>query len=183
MSHAMNAACPIQLSQQEAPGLPVDFLVYPEDTYLVVDPYSMAGSDAASWFKVVEEANLFLPRPLGEVAVGRSPTVQARYLVRMVVFDFENLPPLNTEVLQTSLQHTFQHAARLGARSVCLDRLELLENSVSAYKLLKMIAQSWTRSFSYPLADGFDSIVLTLAPGPCWRRFEMALINLCGVQR
>jgi hypothetical protein len=178
MMQAMQPATSILLSQQEACGLSVDLVAYPEDTYLVVDPYSGMGQTPSSWLKVVQEAQHKLPRPLGEVLLYRSPSVLARYLVRMVVMDFENAPTVRAEVLETALQDVFRQACWLGLRSLCLDRVELLENSLSAYRLLKMIRSCCDGAAPPGTGLGLQSIVLTLTPGPCWRRFEMAFCHL-----
>jgi hypothetical protein len=168
----------ILLSQQEACGLAVDLVAYPEDTYLVVDPYSGPGQTPSSWFKALQDAQHKLPRPLGEVFLYRSSSVLARYLVRMVVLDFEKPPAVRTEVLETALQDVFRQASWLGLRSLCLDRMELLENSLSAYRLLKIIRECCTGAAPNGAGNGLRSIVLTLTPGPCWRRFEMAFCHL-----
>jgi hypothetical protein len=172
----------IRLSQQEAQHLPVDLIAYPEDAYLVVDPYAELMPSVESWLQVLLEAQHSLPRPLGEVTLCRPIAVQARYLVRMVVLDFETLPPLRTLALEGALQEMFRHAARLGVRSVCLDRFDLLERNISAFKLLKMVLRGWRNAFANSDAEnGFKDIVVTLAPGPCWRRFEMAVSHLGSV--
>ena len=176
--HPLQPTTSILLSQQDACGLAVDLLAYPEDTYLVVDPYSGMGQTPSSWFKVLQEAQHKLPRPVGEVFLYRSPSVLARYLVRMVVLDFENSPAVRAEVLETTLQDVFRQASWLGLRSLCLDRMELLENSLSAYRLLKIIRDCCDGAASHGTGNGFQSIVLTLTPGPCWRRFEMAFCHL-----
>jgi len=169
----------IRLSQQEAQHLPVDLIAYPEDAYLVVDPYAELMPSVESWFQVLLEAQHSLPRPLGEVTLCRPLAVQARYLMRMVVLDFETLPPLRGEVLEGALQEMFRQAARLGVRSVCLDRFDLLERSISAFKLLKMVWRSWRNAFANSDAEnGFEEIIVTLTPGPYWRRFEMAMSHL-----
>jgi hypothetical protein len=172
------AAASILLSQQEACGLSVDLVAYPEDTYLVVDPYSGVGQTPSSWFKMAQEAQDKLPRPLGELFLHRSPLVLARYLVRMVVLDFEYTPAVRAEVLEAALQDLFRQASWLGLRSLCLDRLELLENSLSAYRLLKMIRDCCDGAARHGTGYGLQSIILTLTPGPCWRRFEMAFCHL-----
>jgi len=159
--------------------LPVDLIAYPEDAYLVVDPYAEMMPTVESWFQLVLEAQHSLPRPLGEVALCRPIAVKARHLMRMVVLDFERLPPLRVRILEGALQEMFRQAARLGARSICLDRFELLEHSISAFKLLKMAVQAYRRAFAPSvIANELDGIILTLTPGPCWRRFEMAVSHL-----
>jgi hypothetical protein len=179
MSFHHHSASFIRLSQQEAQYLPVDLIAYPEDSYLVVDPYAELMPSVESWFQVLLEAQHSLPRPLGEVALSRAIAVQARYLIRMVVLDFENLPPLRTTILEGALHEMFRHAARLGVRSVCLDRFELLERNISAFKLLKMVLNGWRNAFASSTAENdFEGIIVTLTPGPCWRRFEMAVSHL-----
>jgi hypothetical protein len=173
--------CPaslIRLSQQEARRLPVDLGVYPEDAYLVVDPYAEMAETIESWFKVVLDAQNNLPRPLGEVSLCRPIAVRARYVLRMVVLDFENLPAIRSHVLEAALLEAFRQAARLGVQSLCLDRFELLEGGLSAYKLLKMVVRCWARAFANTSDNGFEAIIVTLSPGPCWRRFEMAMGHL-----
>jgi len=103
----------IRLSQQEAQYLPVDLIAYPEDSYLVVDPYAELMPSVESWFQVLLEAQHSLPRPLGEVALSHPIAVQARYLIRMVVLDFENLPPLSSETLEGAFHEMYRQAARL----------------------------------------------------------------------
>jgi len=179
MTHHHHPAGLIRLSQQEAHHLPVDLIAYPEDAYLVVDPYAEMMPTVESWFQLVLEAQHSLPRPLGEVALCRPIAVQAKHLMRMVVLDFERLPPLRVEILDGALQEMFRQAARLGVRSICLDRFDLLEHSVSAFRLLKMAAQAYRRAFSNNTTPSEpDGIILTLTPGPCWRRFEMAVSHL-----
>jgi hypothetical protein len=173
--------CPaslIRLSQQEAQRLPVDLIVYPEDSYLVVDPYAEMSQAIDSWAKVALDAHHRLPRPLGEVSLCRPAALVARYVLRMVVLDFESLPAVRLEVLETALLEAFRQAVRLGAQSLCLDRFELLEGSLSAYKLLKMVVRCWNKVFLNATGRDLETIVLTLTPGPCWRRFEMAIVHL-----
>jgi hypothetical protein len=173
--------CPaslIRLSQQEAQRLPVDLIVYPEDAYLVVDPYAEMCQAIDSWLKVALDAQHRLPRPLGEVSLCRPASLAARYVLRMVVLDFESLPAVRTEVLETALLEAFRQGVRLGVQSLCLDRFELLESSLSAYKLLKLVVRCWNKVFSNAMGREPEAIVVTLTPGPCWRRFEMALAHL-----
>lgn len=179
MAHRHQPAGLIRLSQQEAQHLPVDLIAYPEDAYLVVDPYTEMMPTVESWFQVLLAAQHALPRPLGEVALCRPIAVQAKHLMRMVVLDFEDLPPLRPKILEQALQEMFRQALRLGVRSVCLDRFDLLEGNVSAFKLLQMAVRAWHRAFANTAAgNGFEAIILTLAPGPCWRRFEMAVNHM-----
>jgi hypothetical protein len=170
----------LHLSQHEAERLAVDLLVYPEDTYLVVDPYSEADNPLQSWLKVTQEAELQLPRPMGEVRLCQSGAVRARFVLNMVVLDFEALPPVRPEVLESALHRVFRQAIRLRVRSLCLDRLELVEKTLSAYRIVKSIQQALQGVWAGSAGCLLDAVILTLVPGPCWRRFEMALSHLNG---
>ena len=68
--------------------LEVDALAYPEDTYLIIDPYTTLEEPDATMTGLIAEAEATLPRPQGQIITAQSKGVNATWLLRLVLLDF-----------------------------------------------------------------------------------------------
>ena len=115
----------IQLRVQDASEVSVDILVYPEDRYLIVDPYSSIAPPKEDRTSLVNYAIWSLPRRLGEVIVSKGESIKANYLMKMVVVDFEAIPQVQTSVFEEAIKEVFRKAGILKARSICLSLIHI----------------------------------------------------------
>jgi len=167
----------IQLRVQDASEVSVDILVYPEDRYLIVDPYSSIAPPKEDRTSLVNYAIWSLPRRLGEVIVSKGESIKANYLMKMVVVDFEAIPQVQTSVFEEAIKEVFKKAGILKARSICFDRLDLVERYHSAYKVMSTLVRLLV-PFQLQAASRIKLFVLTFNDGPVLRRFEIACSNL-----
>jgi hypothetical protein len=166
----------------DIPGehLEVDLLAYPEDTYLVVDPYSALDDPAIPAAQVLVEAEAILPRSMGEILPARFPGVAATTVVRLVLLDFGQPCPCQGHVVEESLRRLLREGAQLGARHLGLDRFELLEPCISAYRVLSCLFREMER-----LGDSGppppERLSFALRRRATLRHYEVALANLPGI--
>ncbi len=175
--HDLNVYPEIQLRVQDPTEIDTDILVYPEDRYLIVDPYSSITAPRESATSLVNYAMWSLPRRLGEVIVSKGDSIRASYLMKMVVVDFEAIPQVQVSVFEEAVKEVFRKAAILKAKSICFDRLDLVERYHSAYKVVNTLVRSVV-PFQLQAASRIGLFVLTFTEGPVLRRFEIACSNL-----
>ncbi len=176
-SNKVNVYPEIQLRVQDATEIPADILVYPEDRYLIVDPYSSITPSKENGTSLINYAMWSLPRRLGEVIVSKGESIKANYLMKMVVVDFEAIPQVQASVFEEAIKEVFRKAGILKAKSICFDRFDLVERHLSAYKVVSTLIRLLV-PFQLQAASKIDQFVLTFTEGPVLRRFEIACSNL-----
>lgn len=118
--------------------LPVDVLAYPEDTFLIMDPYSEIRAPKESWGELMVQAEATLPRSPGEVLINpRADYVTAQNLALMVVFNLDVDPPLGERALRESGEKLAQALLDIRPGSLCFDRFEMLTRWLSEAKIIK----------------------------------------------
>jgi len=165
----------------DTPGelLQVDALAYPEDTFLVVDPYSPLRAVETPFAAVVAEAEAILPRPVGEIIPACVPEVAAARLFRLVILDLNEPRPCRTRVVETTLRRLIREVADLGVRHLGLDRFELLEPCISAYRLISCLLGETARLGSSGV-PALDTLTFALHHPAAVRHYQVALANLPG---
>lgn len=166
----------------DTPGeqLQADALAYPEDTFLVVDPYSPVRAMEVPFSNLVAEAEAMLPRPVGEIIPACVPEVAAARVFRLVLLDFnEPRPCRRSRVVEKTLRRLIREVADLGVRHLGLDRFELLEPCISAYRLLSCVLRETTRLDSSGVLPP-DTITFALHRQAALRHYKVALAHLPG---
>jgi hypothetical protein len=167
----------ITLSDVSGNLLGADVLAYPEDTYLVVDPYSAVDEPAASMPELIARAESTLPRPWGEIITARGTGVGATWLLRLVLLDFQGQRVCRAEVVEETLCRLVRQGARLKARRLVLDRFELLEPCISAYRVLSCLCRETARVRAAD-CQVLTTVIFALQQPPALRHYQMALANL-----
>ena len=165
----------------DTPGehLQADALAYPEDTYLVVDPYSPVRAMEAPFSNVLAEAEAILPRPVGEIIPACVPEVVAARVFRLVLLDLNEPRPCRNRVVEKTMRRLIREMADLGVRHLGLDRFELLEPCISAYRLLSCLLRETTRLDSSGVLPP-DTITFALHHPAALRHYQVALAHLPG---
>lgn len=159
----------------DTPGklLKLDLLAYPEDTYLVVDPYSPVDRPKDSLTSLIGRAEQTLPRALGEIIPARAKGVAAKRILRLVLLDFNQRRSCQTAMVGKTLRRIIHEAASLGAGHVGLDCVELLAPCISAYRVLSCLCREAKRAH-----PGLKSLTLSVHQPAALRRYQLALNNL-----
>ena len=159
--------------------LQVDALAYPEDTYLVVDPYSPLRVVETPFSDLVAEAEAILPRPVGEIIPACVPEVAAARLFRLVLLDLSEPRPCRSRVVETTLRRLIREVAELGVRHLGLDRFELLEPCISAYRLISCLLGETARLDS---SGGLppDTLSFAFQRPAALRHYQVAVAHLPG---
>lgn len=165
----------------DTPGehLKADALAYPEDIYLIVDPYSPVRAMEAPFSNLAAEAEAVLPRPVGEIIPACVPEVAAARVFRLVLLDFNEPRPCRGRVVEKTLRRLIREVADLGVRHLGLDRFELLEPCISAYRLLSCLLRETTRLDSSGVLPP-DTITFALHHPAALRHYQVALAHLPG---
>ena len=165
----------------DTPGelLQVDALAYPEDTYLVVDPYSPLRAMETPFSNVVAEAEAILPRPVGEILSACVPEVAASRLFRLVLLDLNEPRPCRSRVVETTLRRLIREVADLDVRHLALDRFELLEPCISAYRLISCLLDETARLDSSGVLPP-DTLTFALHHPAALRHYQVAVAHLPG---
>jgi hypothetical protein len=165
----------------DSPGelLQVDALAYPEDTYLVVDPYSPLRAMETPFSDLVAEAEAILPRPVGEIIPACVPEVAAARLFRLVLLDLNEPRPCRSRIVETTLCRLIRELADLGVRHLALDRFELLEPCISAYRLISCLLGATARLDSSGVLPP-DTLTFALHHPAALRHYQVAVAHLPG---
>jgi hypothetical protein len=165
----------------DTPGelLQVDALAYPEDTYLVVDPYSPLRAVETPFSNLVAEAEAILPRPVGEIIPVCIPEVAAARVFQLVLLDLNEPRPCRSRVVEKTLRRLIREAADLGVRHLGLDRFELLEPCISAYRLISCLLGETARLASSGVLPP-DALTFALHHPAALRHYEVAVAHLPG---
>jgi hypothetical protein len=169
----------ITLTDVRGEHLEVDLLAYPEDTYLVVDPYSPLDDSAIPATELIAKAESILPRSVGEILPARLPCVAATRVVRLVLLDFSQPCPCQGQVVEETLRRLIREGVQLGTRHLGLDRFELLEPCISAYRLLSCLLREIAR-LEEPGLPPPEKLTFALHRPAALSHYEVALANLPG---
>ena len=154
-------------------GLEVDVLIYPEDTHLVVDPYSPVLTPEEEFSEIIERAGSTLPCSVGEVLVGNPVSVRAELLLGIVLMDYEREhPALTAKEFRGGMGRLGASLAALEPESLGFDRFELVERWLSAARILSALLES---------VGGISSlrrVCFSFAEEACIKRFRIAAENL-----
>lgn len=169
---------PVHLLVGDGALLDVDVLAYPEDTFLIMDPYSEIGEVKESFGELMAKAEANLPRVAGEVLLNRrTDHVAAGCLALMVLFNLDFDPPLGEAALMESGENLARTLSEMGPESLCFDRFEMLTRWLSEAKIMKGLLG--------PLAGlkSLTRVYFNLKNVVQAKRFRMAHDNLFGDAR
>jgi len=157
--------------------LEVDALAYPEDTNLIVDPYTGLEEPEASMAEVVANAEATLPRPLGEIISGQAVGLNATWLFRLVLLDFKGQHHCKAETVEETLRQLMWQIAPLEIQSLGLDRFELLEPCITAFRVLSCLCDHVKKLVA---AGTFppSTFIFSIHQQAVLRRYQVALANL-----
>jgi len=167
----------IILTDQEGALLEVDALAYPEDTNLIVDPYAVLEEQQATMGELIARAEATLPRPLGEIITAQSKGLSATWLYRLVLLDFDQQQHCRAETVEETLRRLIWQIASLKVDALGLDRFELLEPCISAYRVMSCLCDQVTRieaAGSRPPS----TLIFSIHQDAAMRRYQLALANL-----
>jgi len=169
----------LEIILTDTPGeqLHVDVLAYPEDRYLVVDPYSPLEEPQTSVAELIARAETTLPRPLGEILPAPTRGVEAKRLLRLILLDFNQSCPCRADLVEKTLRQLIHEGAQLKAGHLALDRFELLKPCISAYRVLSCLDREVGRlesSGSLPP----KKLIFSARQPALLRQYELALANL-----
>lgn len=165
------------LTDKEGALLEVDALAYPEDKNLIVDPYAILEEQQATMGELIARAEATLPRPLGEIIPAQAKGLIATWLYRLVLLDFDKQPHCRAETVEETLRQLIWQVVSLKVNCLGLDRFELLEPCISAYRVMSCLCDQVTKleaAGSSPPKTLIFSIHLHAA----MRRYQLALANL-----
>ena len=157
--------------------LEVDALAYPEDTNLIVDPYSVLEEPDATMNDLVAVAENTLPRPLGEIITAKAKSMNATWLFRLVLLDFDRQDYCQAKTVEETLRQLLWQAALMKIKSLGLDRFELLEPCISAYRVLSCLCNQMENIEAAGNSPPPRLVFSIQQPGAL-RHYQMALTNL-----
>jgi hypothetical protein len=167
----------IILTNKEGALLEVEALAYPEDKNLVVDPYSVLEEQQASMAELIAGAEATLPRPLGEIIPAQAKGLEATWLYRLVLLDFDRQPHCRAETVEETLRQLIWQVTSLKVRRLGLDRFELLEPCISSYRVLSCLCDQVAKLGA---ADSSPptTLIFSLHQDAAMRRYQLALAHL-----
>ncbi len=157
--------------------LEVDALAYPEDTHLIVDPYSVPEEPDATMSDLVALAENTLPRPLGEIIMAKAHNMSATWLLRLVLLDFDRQQHCRARIVEETLRELMWQVACMKVRLLGLDRFELLEPCISAYRVVSCLRKQ-IRNISTAGIIPPTSLILSIQQPGALRHYQVALANL-----
>lgn len=157
--------------------LEVDALAYPEDTYLIVDPYIALEQPNATINGLTTEAEATLPRPLGEIISARATDLKATWLLRLVLLDFNRERQCRAKTVEEALRQLIWQAANMKAQRLGLDRFELLEPCISAYRVLSCLCNE-IKKVEAAGSSPPSTLILSIHRPAALRHYQVALANL-----
>jgi hypothetical protein len=167
----------IILTDQEGALLEVDALAYPEDKNLIVDPYAVLEEQQATMGELLARAEATLPRPLGEIIPAQAEGLSATRLYRLVLLDFDQQKHCRAETVEETLRQFIWQAASLKIVSLGLDRFELLEPCISAYRIMSCLCDQATKIEAAGSSPP-TTFIFSIHQDAAMRRYELALANL-----
>ena len=157
--------------------LEVDALAYPEDTHLIVDPYTDLEEPTASMNGLIAEAESTLPRPLGEITAVRAKGMNAAWLLRLVLLDLDRQHLCRAKMVEQTLSKLVWQVADMKIQRLGLDRFELLESCISAYRVLSCLCKQMKNVAAVGSSTPTTLIFSIQQPGAL-RHYQVALANL-----
>ena len=155
----------------------IDALAYPEDINLIVDPYAVLEDSDANMGELIAKAEATLPRPLGEIITSRPRTLSATWLFRLVLLDFDRQRHCQAEMVEKTLCQFLWQVASLKVRRLRLDRFELLEPCISAYRVLVCLCDQTTKLEAAGIPPP-GTLIFSLQKQAALRHYKLALANL-----
>jgi len=165
------------LTDKEGAILEVDALAYPEDKNLIVDPYAVLEEQQDTMGELIARAESTLPRPLGEIIPAQAKTLSATWLYRLVLLDFDKRPHCRAETVEETLRQLIWQVASLKVHRLGLDRFELLEPCISAYRVMSCLCDQVAKleaAGSFPPT----SLIFSIHQDAAMRRYQLALANM-----
>jgi len=167
----------IILTDQEGALLEVDALAYPEDKNLIVDPYAVLEEQQATMGELIARADATLPRPLGEIISAQAKGLSATWLYRLVLLDFDKQPHCRAETVEETLRQLVWRLAPLKVQRLALDRFELLEPCISAYRIMSCLCDQLTKLEAAGSSPP-TFLIFSIHQDAALRRYQLALANL-----
>ena len=165
------------LTDKEGAILEVDALAYPEDKNLIVDPYAVLEEQQDTMGELIARAESTLPRPLGEIIPAQAKTLSATWLYRLVLLDFDKRPHCRAEKVEETLRQLIWQVASLKVHRLGLDRFELLEPCISAYRVMSCLCDQVTKLEAAGSSPP-TSLIFSIHQDAAMRRYQLALANL-----
>ncbi len=157
--------------------LEVEALAYPEDTHLIIDPYTAQVEPGATMNGLVAEAEATLPRPLGEIITAKAKSVNATWLFRLVLLDFDQQGCCQAKTVEETLRQLLWQASLMKIKRLGLDRFELLEPCISAYRVLSCLCNQMENIEAAGNSPPPRLVFSIRQPGALCH-YQMALANL-----
>jgi hypothetical protein len=167
----------IILTDQEGALLEVDALAYPEDTNLIVDPYAVLEEQQATMGELIAQAEATLPRPLGEIIPAQAKGLKATWLYRLVLLDFDQQKHCRAETVEETLRQFIWQVASLKVDTLGLDRFELLEPCMSAYRIMSCLCDQVIKIEAAGSSPP-TTLIFAIHQNAAMRRYQLALANL-----
>jgi len=165
------------LTNKEGAILEVDALAYPEDKNLIVDPYAVLEERQATMGELVARAEATLPRPMGEIIPAQAKGLIATWLYRLVLLDFDKQPHCRAETVEETLRQLIWQVASLKVHRLGLDRFELLEPCISAYRVMSCLCDQVTKLEAAASSPPI-TLIFSIHQDAAMRRYQLALANL-----
>lgn len=157
--------------------LEVEVLAYPEDTQLIVDPYTILEEPQATASELTAMAESALPRTLGEIISVPAKGMGAKWLYRLVLLDFGLQKHCRAATVENTLRELIRQVTTLQIRRLGLDRFEFLEPCISAYRVLSCLCDQ-VKKLSAAGVTPPDRLIIALHKKAAMRRYQLALVNL-----
>ena len=167
----------IILTDREGALLEVEALAYPEDKNLIVDPYAVLEEQQDTMGELIARAESTLPRPLGEIIPAQAKALSATWLYRLVLLDFDKQPHCRAETVEETLRKLVWQAASLKVHRLGLDRFELLEPCISAYRVMSCLCDQVTKLEAAGSCPP-TRLIFSIHQDAARRRYQLALANL-----
>ena len=167
----------IILTDKAGELLEVEALAYPEDIHLIVDPYAVLEESDATMGELIARAEATLPRPLGEIITARAQALRATWLFRLVLLNFDHQHNCRAKTVEETLRQLLWQVAQLEVQRLGLDRFELLEPCISAYKVLSCLCDQVAK-LEAAGSSSPSTLIFSLHQQAALRRYQVALANL-----
>lgn len=167
----------IILTDKAGELLEVEALAYPEDIHLIVDPYAVLEESDGSMDELMAKAEATLPRPLGEIITAKAPALRSTWLFRLVLLNFDQQHKCQAKTVEETLRQLLWQVTHLNVRRLGLDRFELLEPCISAYKILSCLCDQAT-NLKAAGSSPPSAFVFSLQQQAALRHYQLALDNL-----
>lgn len=128
--------------------MPLDALILPEDTYLLLQAESEALDPNATpldlWV-ALERARTTEKHPLGSSIIADGRTHGVKYVARVIMVDFDDEPVCRKEVVVAGLHGALSELAKRGCETIGVFRLRGMRGGLSQEEYLMALHQVGTR--------------------------------------